>query len=148
MISPRRSRVCRAALPTRSRSSPWSVATRFSTIRNLVVETIRGAAHRQIWMNTREGDFTDKRIRQAIALGLDRQALIDTILKGKGDIANDHPIAPIYPFFDASQPQRERDIDKAKQLLSDAGKADLAGRRCTSRSCRRSRSWPRSSRAS
>jgi peptide/nickel transport system substrate-binding protein len=93
---------------------------------NLVVETIRGAAHRQIWMNTREGDFTDKRIRQAIALGIDRKALIDTILKGKGDIANDHPIAPIFPFFDASQPQRERDIAKAKQLLSDAGKPDFA----------------------
>jgi peptide/nickel transport system substrate-binding protein len=93
---------------------------------NLVTNIIRGAAHRQIWMNTREGDFTDKRVRQAVAYGIDRDALIATILKGKGDIANDHPIAPIYPFFDASQPQRKRDVDKAKQLLSDAGKAGLA----------------------
>jgi len=77
-------------------------------------------------MNCREGDFTDKRVRQAVALGLDRQALIDTVLKGKGDMANDHPIAPIYPFFDASQPQRARDVAKAKQLLADAGKAGLA----------------------
>ncbi len=92
---------------------------------NFTVETIRGSAHRQIWMNCREGDFTDVRVRQAVALGLDRQALIDTILKGRGDIANDHPIAPIYPFFDATQPQRERDIEGAKQLLSDAGKAGL-----------------------
>ena len=93
---------------------------------NINVQIIRGAAHRQIWMNTREGDFTDKRVRQAVAYGLDRQALIDTILKGKGDIANDHPIAPIYPFFDATQPQRERDVEKAKQLLADAGKTGLA----------------------
>ena len=92
---------------------------------NLTVESIRGAAHRQIWMNCREGDFTDKRVRQAVALGIDRQALIDTILKGKADIGNDHPIAPIYPFFDATQPQRVRDVEKAKQLLSDAGKAGL-----------------------
>jgi peptide/nickel transport system substrate-binding protein len=92
---------------------------------NLVVESIRGAAHRQIWMNCREGDFTDVKVRQAVALGLDRPALIDTILKGRADIGNDHPIAPIYPFFDATQPQRERDVEKAKQLLSDAGKAGL-----------------------
>jgi peptide/nickel transport system substrate-binding protein len=93
---------------------------------NITVQTIRGAAHREIWMNTREGDFTDKRIRQAVALGIDRQALLDTLLKGKADIANDHPIAPIYPFFDSAQPQRARDVDGAKKLLSDAGKAGLA----------------------
>jgi peptide/nickel transport system substrate-binding protein len=93
---------------------------------NLNVGIIHGSAHRQIWMNTREGDFTDVRVRQAVALGIDRQALIDTVLKGKGDIGNDHPIAPIYAYFDSSQPQRARDIAKAKQLLKDAGKEGLA----------------------
>jgi peptide/nickel transport system substrate-binding protein len=93
---------------------------------NITVGTIRGAAHREIWMNCREGDFTDKRVRQAVALGIDRNALIETLLKGKADIANDHPIAPIYPFFDSTQPQRVRDVDKAKGLLNDAGKAGLA----------------------
>ena len=93
---------------------------------NLTVGIIHGSAHRQIWMNTREGDFTDVKVRQAVALGIDRQALIDNVLKGKGDIGNDHPISPIYPFFDASLPQRARDVAKAKQLLSDAGKAGLA----------------------
>ena len=92
---------------------------------SIVVETIHGSAHRQIWMNTREGNYTDVKVRQAIALGIDRQALIDTVLKGKGDIGNDHPISPIYPFFDATLPQRTRDIAKAKQLLKDAGKEGL-----------------------
>ena len=92
---------------------------------NMVVETIHGSAHRQIWMNTREGNYTDVKVRQAIALGIDRQALIDTVLKGKGDIGNDHPISPIYPFFDATLPQRKRDVEKAKQLLKDAGKEGL-----------------------
>jgi len=92
---------------------------------NMVVETIHGSAHRQIWMNTREGDFTDVKVRQAVALGIDRQALIDNVLKGKGDIGNDHPISPIYPFFDATLPQRKRDVEKAKQLLKDAGKEGL-----------------------
>jgi peptide/nickel transport system substrate-binding protein len=90
------------------------------------VEAIRGAAHRQIWMNTREGTFTDVKVRQAIGMGLDRQSLVDIALGGKGDIGNDHPIAPVYEFFDASQPQRERDIEGAKALLDQAGKAGLA----------------------
>ena len=94
--------------------------------KNLTVEVIHGSAHRQIWMNTREGDFTDVRVRQAVGYALDRDALIANILKGKGDLANDHPISPIYPFFDATQPQRKRDLAKAKQLLKDAGKEGLA----------------------
>jgi peptide/nickel transport system substrate-binding protein len=93
---------------------------------NITVGVIKGSAHRQIWMNTREGDFTDVKVRQAVALGIDRQALIDTVLQGKGDLGNDHPIAPVFPFWDSSQPQRTRDIEKAKQLLKDAGKEGLA----------------------
>jgi peptide/nickel transport system substrate-binding protein len=89
------------------------------------VDAISGASHRQIWMNVREGNFTDKRTRQAIAYGLDREALIATVLGGKGDLANDHPISPIYEFFDKSQPQRKRDVEKAKQLLKDTGKEGL-----------------------
>ncbi len=93
---------------------------------NLTVQKIKGAAHRQFWMNTREGDFTDVRVRQAVALSFDREALIQTILGGAGDIGNDHPIAPVYSYFDSSQPQRGRDLEKAKQLLKDAGKEGLA----------------------
>ena len=93
---------------------------------DVTVESIRGAAHRQIWMNVREGTFTDIKVREAIALGIDRQALVDTVLSGRGDIGNDHPVAPSYEGFDSSLPQRERDVDKAKALLEEAGQAGLA----------------------
>jgi peptide/nickel transport system substrate-binding protein len=97
----------------------------FAAADKYVVEGIQGASHRQLWMNVREGNFADKRTRQAVAYGLDRQALIDTVLRGKGDLGNDHPIAPVYEFFDSSQPQRKRDVEKAKQLLKDSGKEGL-----------------------
>jgi peptide/nickel transport system substrate-binding protein len=90
------------------------------------VVAIRGAAHRQLWMNVREGTFTDVKIREAIALAIDRQACIDIALQGKGDLGNDHPIAPVYEFWDSAQPQRERDVEKAKALLEEAGKSGLA----------------------
>jgi peptide/nickel transport system substrate-binding protein len=93
---------------------------------DLDVESIPGAAHRQLWMNVREGTFTDVKVRQAVALGINRQELLDVVLKGRGKIGNDHPIAPSYEFFDGSQPQRERDVEKAKALLKEAGKEGLA----------------------
>ena len=81
--------------------------------------------HRQIWMRCDTGSFADKRVRQALALTIDRPALITTLFKGKGELANDHVIWQHYPYFSDTVTQRAQDIAKAKQLLSDAGKSDL-----------------------
>jgi peptide/nickel transport system substrate-binding protein len=105
--------------------NPTLGAAVLADTKKYTVETIRGSGHRQLWFNTREGTFVDKRVRQAFAYALDRPTLIEKALLGAGDIANDHPIAPIYPYFDKSQPQRKRDLAKAKQLLADAGKTGL-----------------------
>lgn len=83
------------------------------------------ANHREIWMRCDEGQFTDVRVRQALALTLDRDLMIEQLFKGKAQIGNDHPIAPVYEYFDDSVPQRGRDIEKAKQLLADAGAEGL-----------------------
>jgi peptide/nickel transport system substrate-binding protein len=85
----------------------------------------RNTTHRQIWMRCDEGQFADKRVRQALALSIDREALIATLFQGKADIANDHVIAPLYPFFDPTQPQRTRDLAAAMALLADAGKTGM-----------------------
>ena len=80
------------------------------------------AAHREIWMRCSDGQFADKRVRQALALTFNRQAMVDQLFTGRATIGNDHVFADFLPFFDASSvPQRERDIAMAKQLLSDAG---------------------------
>jgi peptide/nickel transport system substrate-binding protein len=75
-------------------------------------------------MRTDKDPFTDKRVRQAIALSLDRNAMVQGLWDGKADLGNDSPFAPAYPSTDTSVPQREQNIDQAKQLLSDAGMAD------------------------
>ncbi len=95
---------------------------------NLNVQKPPSANHRQLWFNTQlpsGGPFTDNRVRQAVAYCLDRQQIVDTLYSGQALIGNDHPVHPTLPFFDDSVvPQRERDIEKAKQLLADAGYAD------------------------
>jgi peptide/nickel transport system substrate-binding protein len=88
---------------------------------NTNVIATRAATHRQIWMRVDKGQFVKKEVRQALALSLDRDALIQQLFKGRADLGNDHVIAPIYPYFDDSVPQRTRDVEKAKSLLATAG---------------------------
>jgi peptide/nickel transport system substrate-binding protein len=92
---------------------------------NVQVIAIRTATHRQVHMRTDKDPFTDKRVRQAIALSIDRNALVDGLWEGKADIGNDSPFAPVYPSTDTSVAQREQDIEQAKQLLADAGASNL-----------------------
>jgi peptide/nickel transport system substrate-binding protein len=86
---------------------------------------VNAATHREIWMGLDEGQFTDKKVRQAFALGIDRQELVDTLFAGKATIANDHVIFDLYPFYDPNAvEQRVRDTDAAKALLAEAGFPD------------------------
>jgi peptide/nickel transport system substrate-binding protein len=91
---------------------------------NAKVLELRSSVHRQIHMRTDREPFQDARVRQALALLIDRQALVDGLFEGKADVGNDSPFAPVFPSADADVPQRERDVEQAKQLLADAGKAD------------------------
>jgi peptide/nickel transport system substrate-binding protein len=95
---------------------------------NTNVIATRAALHRQIWMRVDTGQFTKKEVRQALALSLDRPAMIEQRFKGKADLGNDHVIAPIYPYFDDSVPQRTRDIAKAKSLLAAAGTPTISAK--------------------
>lgn len=85
---------------------------------------IPSAAHCQVHMRTDKAPFTDKRVRQAIALTLDRPAIVAGLMRGKAQLGNDSPFAPAYPSTDKSVPQRAKDIAKAKELLAAAGMPD------------------------
>jgi peptide/nickel transport system substrate-binding protein len=72
---------------------------------------------------------TDKRIRQAAALTLDREGFIKGVLKGQGVLGNDSVMDP-FPTADKSVKQRSKDIAAAKKLMAAAGstgfKVDLS----------------------
>ena len=87
---------------------------------NTNVIATRAALHRQIWMRVDTGQFAKKEVRQALAYSLDREAMVQQLFNGRADLGNDHVIAPIYPYFDDSVPQRTRDVEKAKSLLGGA----------------------------
>ena len=82
---------------------------------------LHGASYRQVHMRTDMPKFADKRVRQAIALTLDRPALVDGLFRGLADLGNDSPFAPVYPSTDKSVPQRAKDLARARELLAAAG---------------------------
>ena len=81
------------------------------------------SAQRQIHMKTDGQHFSDKRVRQAVALTLDRPGLVRGLFRGLAQPGNDSPIAAVYPSAAKDVPQRTRDIDQAKRLMAEAGHA-------------------------
>ena len=86
------------------------------------VINLKSVTQRQVHMRCDQGPFTDKRVRQALALTLDRPALVKGLLRGTGVVGDDSPFAPIYPSTDPGVPQRTKDIAQAKALMKAAGK--------------------------
>lgn len=71
-------------------------------------------------MRVDQAPFDDVRVRQAMRLIVDRQAMIDQVLSGYGTLGNDM-YAPLDVNYAKDLPQREQDIDQAKSLLAQAG---------------------------
>ncbi|HEU4488557.1 MAG TPA: ABC transporter substrate-binding protein [Actinomycetota bacterium] len=87
----------------------------------LIVLQVESSAHRQVHMRTDKPPFDDKRVRQAMALLMNRNELVEGLWEGKASLGNDSPFAPVFPSTDTSIQQREEDIEQAKQLIADAG---------------------------
>jgi peptide/nickel transport system substrate-binding protein len=87
---------------------------------NITVIELRSSVHREVHMRNDKPPFDDKRVRQAMALAVDRQALVSGLFAGKADLGNDSPFAPVFPSTDKSVPQRQQDLEKAKALMQQA----------------------------
>ncbi len=64
--------------------------------------------------------FSDMRVRQALALVVDRPAMVGFVAEGYGTPGNDVPINAAYRFY-KKLPLKTPDIAKAKHLLAEAG---------------------------
>ena len=72
-------------------------------------------------LNTRHPILKDKRVRQAMNLAINKDAIVRDILKGTA-IASSGPMSPVYgPFHEDKTTRYPYDPDKAKALLKDAG---------------------------
>ncbi|WP_067820589.1 ABC transporter substrate-binding protein [Actinomadura kijaniata] len=67
--------------------------------------------------------FDDPRVREAVKLATDRRELLDKVFLGYGGIGNDL-LTPADPSSPRDVPQRPRDLDRARELLRQAGHGD------------------------
>ncbi|MFD9249140.1 ABC transporter substrate-binding protein [Streptomyces bottropensis] len=70
-------------------------------------------------MRTADGPFADPKVREALRLAVDREAMVKQVLSGYGTVAND-VLGTGDPAYDKDLPQRTRDLTKAKALLKEA----------------------------
>lgn len=70
-----------------------------------------------------KGPTKDVRVRQAIAYGFDYETFIKYTLRGKAKQARG-PIPSVFNGFNPDTPQYHYDLDKARQLLAEAGYPD------------------------
>jgi peptide/nickel transport system substrate-binding protein len=85
------------------------------------VISVKGAAQRQLSMRNDIHPFTNKLVRQAIALTLDRPAIVAALFKGQAVVGNDTPFDPYFTATDHNVPQRVKNLTQAKKLLAQAG---------------------------
>lgn len=74
----------------------------------------------EMWVDT--PPFDDPKVRKALKMVVDKQAIIETALQGFGEIGDDNPISPTWPA--AYRPTSDipaRDVGGAIALLEEAG---------------------------
>ena len=89
-----------------------------------VVE-VASTQHYTMPMRADTAPFDNVDVRQAVKNGVDREAILDKILRGYGYLGNDHPIGKGQAYFNKDLPQRVLDPDKAKFHVKKAGLSEL-----------------------
>ena len=74
--------------------------------------------------NTEKKPFDDKRVRQALNMAINKQAIIDVVFQGAGKAAK-NPIPPTIWSYNEATEDYPYDPGAARQLLKDAGVAGL-----------------------
>jgi peptide/nickel transport system substrate-binding protein len=75
-------------------------------------------------MRSDRAPANDVRVRQALKLATDRSAILEAAIGGLGATGRDTPIGPSFSEFYLDVPEPKRDVEKAKELLAEAGYPD------------------------
>ena len=81
------------------------------------------SAYRALHLRVDRPPLDSPLVRRAIALCLDRPALVQGLYNGRADLGNDHAFAPVYPTHPGTPEQRRQDHAAARRLLEQAGHA-------------------------
>lgn len=91
---------------------------------SLQLLTVSSNMHYVIHMRADQGPAADPKVRQALKLGTDHEALVAAVRPGLADVGNGFtPVGPSYGDYFLDKPPA-RDVEQAKQLLAEAGFPD------------------------
>lgn len=107
---------------------PFSESERFMTDPKLKAGKQHWPTRFHIAFNVKDGIFANPKLRQAVAYGIDKDKIINKALKGMGLKATT-AMTPLYKWaLNTTDVYPERDIEKAKKLIEEAGyKANANG---------------------
>ncbi|PTW54368.1 peptide/nickel transport system substrate-binding protein [Breoghania corrubedonensis] len=103
-----------------NRVSP-KVAGLLARAPGISVEHVAGRGHYVFIMQCDAAPFESRELRNALKYAVNREEMVDKILRGYGSVGNDFPINKTYPLFDESIPQRTYDPEKAAELYKKSG---------------------------
>jgi ABC-type transport system substrate-binding protein len=98
---------------------PPAEAERLAANPNISIIETPGLRTIYIFFNVNQEPFTDPRVRQAVNYAVDVEAIVRDLFNGAARVS-DAPVAPAV-FGYSAQPAYARDLDRARQLLQDAG---------------------------
>ncbi|TNJ65550.1 peptide ABC transporter substrate-binding protein [Paenibacillus hemerocallicola] len=70
--------------------------------------------------------FQDKKVRQALTTAIDRKGIVDGVVEGQGKVVNSQT-SPTYWTYTDNVPKFDFNVEKAKQMLAEAGWKDTNG---------------------
>ncbi len=85
---------------------------------------ITGAKHYTFPMHTQRAPFDNNDVRLGLKYAMNREEVLNKVLRGYGSIANDTPIGPTYQYLNKELPQRTYDPDKARYHMKKANALD------------------------
>lgn len=85
------------------------------------VQAFNTNEYRTIAFNPDHPVLKDRRVREAILVAIDRQAIVDRVLKGMGEVIYSHLIMPEWTVNHDLDGQYPYDPERARALLAEAG---------------------------
>lgn len=102
---------------------PAAFAQQLKANPDMTLSTTDGSAVFWVSLNTKMKPLDDVRVRQALNYATDREGIVKAFMQGFAKPANS-PLAPVTPGYDKSLAPYRYDVEKAKQLLKEAGYPD------------------------
>lgn len=96
---------------------------RIESSENLTLEKTDALAIDYIGINTEKEPFNNKLVRQAITHAFDQEAVLSGVFNGSGTPAIG-PLSPVTLGYDENLERLEYDMDRARELLAEAGYED------------------------